>query len=671
MKMVEIKKTGLKPKEEIIELLEGKNKIFVIACNKCYKEYTDETNEELDQFLKLMQENGKNVVGTARIDFLCNGQTAGKKISEFKNMDEAETICVVSCGIGAQTTMATLDGKPVYTVSDSLSIADNATTPQAYHGICIFGQKCAACGQCYLNFTGGICPIVECSKSLINGPCGGAKNGKCEISKEHDCAWEKIYERLSKQNRVQDFIFLQVNVNDFSKPTVEQTNALIKAVRDKRDENFYGGLHPYSNKDSTTDLPITAFPEPETVAILLSQHTGRICEPLVKAGEKVKYGQKIGEAGAPVSAPVHSSVSGEVIAVEPLLHPALKKEVPAIIIKSDGKNTPHESLVPNDPEKLPAEKLLEIIREKGIVGLGGAMFPTHIKLKPPKPVDILMINGCECEPYLTADERVIIERTEKVFSGIHIIAKILQVKKVYFAVEDHSQKAIAKIRDYIMQNPMEEDLSLVELKTKYPQGAERMLIKKITGREVPRGGLPFEVGVVVSNVGTCAAVSDAVREGMPLVKRVITVAGENIGKPGNYEVKIGTSVKDIIAYCSGSLSGFDFISYVLKMGGPMMGVQQQTLDVPVIKGTSGIVVFKKADIEQDIARQCIQCGRCVDVCPMELSPLHFIFCAKQEKWENTAAYNVKDCIECGCCDYICPSKLPIVEIVKKAKQKIK
>ncbi|MEW6040067.1 MAG: electron transport complex subunit RsxC, partial [Elusimicrobiota bacterium] len=340
------------------------------------------------------------------------------------------------------------------------------------------------------------------------------------------------------------------------------------------------------------------------------------------------------------------------------LHPLMQKKVKSVVIENDRKNEMHKSVKPAaNYESLSPDDLLNIIHEKGIVGMGGAMFPTYVKLKPKKRVDTLIVNGVECEPYLTADYRVMLERSKDIIDGIKIVAKILGVDKAIIAIEDNKKEAVGKFMDLA-----------VELPTKYPQGAEKMLIKKVLGREVPPGGLPMDVGVVVSNVSTILAISDAVIKGIPLYKRVITVSGVTAPRPGNYEVKIGTPLQNIVNYCFSNYSSLFTVHCLLKMGGPMMGIPQADLSAPVIKGTTGLVAVKKSEIEYTSARNCIKCGRCVDVCPMELYPLYFAMYSSRDNLKELCNYNVKQCIECGCCEYICSSKIPLVGLAKKAKQ---
>lgn len=676
-KLLDYSKFELKPKEEITELLNSSEKIFVFGCRKCYQEFKEIEIPECKELLEIIKESGKTIIGGEELDFLCNIQLNDKIIRQKK--DGADSIAVVSCGIGVQTVAGIVD-LPVYPMANSISQggyhgislypvrspSPEATAPPwagASNGV--YEEKCQGCGQCYLNITGGICPITNCSKGLLNGPCGGAKDGKCEVDSEKECAWEMIYKRMKELKVIDSFKNEEIQMRDYSKPDFKTLNSYLLNIQEKRAEGFYGGLYPQDMKEETKDKPINQIPEPEIVIIPLSQHTGTICEPLIKVGESVKLGQKIGESKAFVSSPIHSSVSGKVIAIEPRPHPLSQENIPSVVVESDGKDEIHPSIKPYDAKSLSRDEIIDIIREKGIVGLGGAQFPTSVKLKPPKKVDTFILNGCECEPYLSGDYRVMLERTEYMILGMKLIMRALGVNKAYITIEDNKKDAINLVRNFLVSD---ESFKVVELRTKYPQGAERMLIKRVVDRDVPKGGLPFDVGVIVNNVSTVACIGEMIRTGMPLVKRVITVAGE-IKEGGNFEVKIGTPFKDIIDYCGGFLDG----DLIIKMGGPMMGITQDVKklnEISVIKGTTGIVALKKPDIEYDTLRSCIKCGRCVDSCPMELFPCYFAYYGKDEKHLELEKYGVLDCIECGCCEYICSSKIPLINIIKKAKSLI-
>lgn len=661
--LIDYTKFKLKSTEEIREVFKETKKIFVLWCGKCYKKFEEDREEEYDKLLEILGEDTEKVVGQVGVDFLCNNFLCKKKILDL-DLSPCDSVGVISCGLGIQFVAQLLEGKVVYALADSIPQSENATSEVGYHGISLEKEKCAACGQCYLNLTGGICPVIDCAKGLLNGPCGGAKEGKCEVDPILDCGWEKIYQRWEKQGR--KFTLESVQLRDYSKPSLALKRDLSVQNQALRKHSFYGGLYPLQRKEETEKKRIINFPEPELVVIFLSQHTGRRAEPLVKLGDKIRVGQKIGEASAFISAPVHSSVSGKVISLQERIHPASQKKDLAIIIENNGKNQLDPSIHPVENfEQLTTEALLQIIREKGLVGLGGAMFPTYVKLSSPKPIDTLIINGCECEPYLNGDNRVMVEYPPQIFTGIRIVEKILGINKIFIGVEDNKAEAINNLTDCSNKSSTVE---IISLKTKYPQGAEKMLIKRILGREVPQKGLPLDVGVVVLNVSTVLAIYQAVVKGLPLIERVITVGGEDLNKPGNYLVKIGTSFKDIIDYCFG-LEKKEFLKeYQLKMGGPLMGISQLSLDTSVIKGTTGLTVLRKYPLEVSPERDCIKCGRCVEVCPVELYPLYYAFYGKRGEWAKAVEYKVEDCIECGCCEYICSSKISLLSFIKKEKQ---
>lgn len=646
-------KYKLKGNEELASLLADKDKLFVIACNKCFKEFETIDEPDCGEFEKIAAEHGKTITGSAKVDFLCNKTQTGNKLQDMIP-EGTEHVFVISCGLGIQT-VADMAEVPVYAASNSLNYT-------GHHGMALTKKRCDACAQCYLNVTGGVCPIVDCSKSLVNGQCGGAKNGKCEVDPDKDCAWEKINKKLEKQGRLEEFLNQPVQVRDYSKINFKVINDYVKSIREERFAGYYGGVHPSEHKEFSEHITLKRFPEPKTVVISMSQHLGAPANPIVEVGDTVKVGQKIGEAAGFISAPVHSSVSGTVVAVEPRLHATRGSEMMAVVIESDGKNTLHESVKPNKSyESLTSDEIIEIVREAGIVGMGGAGFPTSVKLKPNKPIEAILLNGCECEPFLTADHRVLLEFADDILYGLKAMMKTVDAEKGIIVIEDNKPDAVALMEEKTADC---DNLQVVVAKTKYPQGAEKMLIKRVMGRQVPRGGLPADVGVVVSNISTVKAVSDAIQKGMPLVERVASVTGGKIKNPGNYIVKIGTNVKDLIDYCGGVTDD----DVMIKMGGPMMGFALSDLNVPMMKGSNGIIAID-TDQTQEVA--CIKCGRCMDVCPMELSPLYFAKLADEQDWVGMRDRNVMDCVECRCCDYICSSKIPIVSKIKAGKNAIR
>ncbi len=431
-------------------------------------------------------------------------------------------------------------------------------------------------------------------------------------------------------------------------------------------KSFKGGVHPHENKDFSKNKPIEKMSVPNKVIIPIQQHTGAPCKPLVNVGDEVKAGQKIAEADGFISSPVHATINGKVTAIDLFPHPVITKSVKAIVIENNNEASLENKFnTKNDWKKLSKEELLNKIKDAGIVGLGGAAFPTHVKLSPPskKKIDAVIINGAECEPYLTTDHRVMLENTDEILEGIKIVSHILNIDKVYIGIEANKKDAIEKFKNLINEKNIS-NISVVTLKVKYPQGSEKQLIKAIVNREVPRGGLPFDVNVIVQNVGTIKAIYDAIVLEKPLIERVVTVSGDGITDPKNLLVRIGTPISSVIQHCGGINSNI----YKVIMGGPMMGIAQYSLDVPVIKGTSGILVFK--NIKEDESTSCIRCGRCVDVCPMKLTPNQIAEFVQKEMFANCKEYGVLDCMECGACGYACSAKLPLVHYVKYAKLKL-
>lgn len=431
-----------------------------------------------------------------------------------------------------------------------------------------------------------------------------------------------------------------------------------------RIKTFRGGVHPPEEK-ITSQKPIQELPLPKKVVIPLSQHPGAPAKPMVKVGDRVMTGQKIGEAQGHISSNIHASISGKITSIENHPH-SLGPPSLAITIESDGRDEHHPNIKHNnDYFKLHPNEIREIVREAGIVGLGGAAFPTYVKLSPPedKWIDTVILNGCECEPYLTCDHRLMIEKTYEIIEGLKIIAKTLEVTSSYIGIEKNKEDAIRAVEQEIRN---EANMEVVSLKTKYPQGSEKQLIKAVLNRKVPSGGLPLDIGVIVQNVGTALAISGVVRKGRPLTERVITVAGGGIRNPANLKVRIGTIFQDIIDFCGG------FIGRPGKviMGGPLMGFSQYTTLVPVIKGTTGILVLPEEEVEEIQERSCIRCSRCVDVCPMEITPNLIAKYASKNKFDWAEEYGALDCMECGVCAYVCPAKIPLVQLIKYAKSQL-
>ncbi len=429
---------------------------------------------------------------------------------------------------------------------------------------------------------------------------------------------------------------------------------------------FKGGIHPPDKKSLAANSPITEAKSPKIVVIPLSQHAGAPCKPVVTIGQEVKKGEMIGEPGGFVSAPVHSSVSGKVVAISEFPN-AMGRMVNSIVIENDLKEEWTSLKDAPDYMNLPVEELKEKIKAAGIVGLGGAAFPTAVKLSPPKekPIDVVIINGAECEPYLTADYRLMLEKPKEIVEGLKILMKVLGVTKGFVGIENNKPDAVAKMSEAAKG---EAGITVMALEVKYPQGAEKMLIKAVAGREVPARGLPMDVGAVVQNVGTALAIYEAARYGKPLIERVVTVTGEGIKEPKNLMARVGAKISDLIDECGGLKE--DVVKIVA--GGPMMGFALSSLDVPVTKGTSGILVLpEEGVVHAEDYGPCIRCGRCIDICAMGLMPSMLSILSEKGMYEEAKAYNLFDCFECGSCAFVCPSKRPIVQLVRLAKSMVK
>ena len=428
---------------------------------------------------------------------------------------------------------------------------------------------------------------------------------------------------------------------------------------------FFGGIHPHDGKELAKGAPIETMPAPDVVAIPLSQHIGAPCKPCVKIGERVLRGQRIATTDAFLHADIHASVSGKV----------KKFEDGVIVIENDGEDAWTDGLpLDRDWHAMTKEELLAAVKDAGIVGMGGATFPAFVKLAPKKPVDVLILNGAECEPYLTADDRLMREEGERVAEGACILAKILGVQRAVIAIEDNKPEAADAMRAAVTKaeaTGKDGDLPKIEvaqLRTRYPQGAEKMLIYAITGREVPLGGLPMDAGAVVQNVATAAAIYDACAHGLPLTERITTVSGDAIAHPKNLRVRIGTSYQDVIDYCGGFSASPDKI----LAGGPMMGRAQERLDVPITKGSSGILALTRKLTEHGPELNCIRCGRCVQACPMGLIPsMLSILGQRKDVVKARDDYGVMNCVECGCCTYVCPAKRNIVQYIRATKGAVK
>ncbi len=433
-------------------------------------------------------------------------------------------------------------------------------------------------------------------------------------------------------------------------------------------KTFERGVHPSYNKELTADKAVARAGLPGRVIIPLSQHIGAPCEPVVKKGDEVSEGQKIGEATSFVSAPVHSSISGKVKDIVMHPHPSGARAL-AVVIEGDGETRDWESDGGGfDLDALGPEEIRGLIRDAGIVGLGGATFPTSVKLSPPKGsrIDSVILNGCECEPFLTADHRIMVEESEKVVLGLKAIMKTVGAGSGYIGIEDNKPDAIEAIKAAV--SSLAPDIRIVLLETKYPQGAEKMLIDAVLGRKVPVGKLPLDVGVVVNNIGTAAAIYEAIRYRKPVIERVVTVSGNGVKEPKNLLVRIGTTFDEVISQCGGLVDGME--KEVLS-GGPMMGVAQKTLEVPVVKGTSGITVLAGSEIKPATHKPCIRCASCVDACPMGLMPYKIADMGRLGMTDDFKSWSGLACIECGCCSFVCPAKRPLVQWIRVGKVRLR
>lgn len=428
---------------------------------------------------------------------------------------------------------------------------------------------------------------------------------------------------------------------------------------------FKGGVHPRYHKAATDRLALQTLAMPGRLVISMSQHLGAPALPAVKAGDTVVGGQVLGTAAGMISAVVHAPTSGRISAVTDALT-ALGRPAPALVLEPDGADTRGEPLAPlPDWTAQPPKALVARVAAAGIVGMGGAGFPTHVKLAPPseKPIDTLIINGAECEPYLTGDHRLMVEHAAEIWEGCRILRQVLGARTVRIAVEDNKPEAIAAL-ERAMQDA-EGDVALVRLPTIYPEGSEKQQIFAVTGRRVPAGGLPMDVGCLVDNVGTVYAVWDAVVRGHPLTTRTITVSGDAV-RPANLLAPIGTPFADLVAACGGPLGR---VAKVVA-GGPMMGFAQTSLDVTMNKTSSGLLLLSPRCVTQFTSQACIGCGRCVDACPMRLMPSELSQDIEADDIDAAERINVMDCFECGACAYVCPAHRPLVQHMRRAKAAI-
>lgn len=430
-------------------------------------------------------------------------------------------------------------------------------------------------------------------------------------------------------------------------------------------KSFQRGIHPPDLK-ITAEMPISRI-EPKAGIVMvypMVQHIGAPCTPTVAVGDFVAVGQKIGDSVAAVSSPIHSTVSGKVINIDNALSPR-GQTYQAVFVENDGQFSEHPSIKSyEDYKSMSREDVLAIIREAGVVGLGGAGFPAHVKLNPPKDklIDTIFVNAAECEPYLTTDHRVLLEETEKILAGLDILLHMFPEARGIVAIEDNKPDAIEKFKQ--MNNNGR--VSIMPLVTKYPQGGEKQVIYACTGKEVPSGGLPMDVGCIVHNVDTVIAIQQAVTEGRPLMRKVVTVTGGAVEAPGNYEVRLGMTFKDLLE----EIGGVKSEPYKIVVGGPMMGVAQYTFDVPIIKISAAIILMTEQEAARPPEQNCFRCGKCVDYCPMGVMPLDLNAYAIRNDKTRFLKYNGMDCMSCACCSYVCPAHRHIAQAISMMKLEI-
>lgn len=429
-------------------------------------------------------------------------------------------------------------------------------------------------------------------------------------------------------------------------------------------KTFKGGAHPYDGKKMSRECPIEILNPGDTLVYPLSQHIGAMAKPLVKAGDRVLVGQKIAEKGGFISANIHSSVSGTVKAIEKRLV-ATGGMVDSIIVENDGMYEEAAPIFSGNPDELSKDEIIKIIEEAGIVGMGGAGFPTNVKLSPKNAdiIDSIIVNGAECEPYLTSYYRRMVEQTDKLVKGLKIVLKIFPDAKGYFGIEDNKPEAIEAL---LKATENEDRIEVVPLKTKYPQGGERSMIYAVTGRKINSKMLPADVGCIVHNVDTIYAIYNAVYNGKPLIERIVTITGDAVRTPKNFQIRIGTSFRELID----AAGGFTTEPEKIISGGPMMGFSFFNIDVPVVKGSSSLLAFIKDDVSHEEPSACIRCGRCAAACPEHLLPMKLAALAGQNEPEEFKKLGGMECVECGCCSYVCPAKRQVTQSVRSMKKLI-
>ncbi|MEN8165999.1 MAG: electron transport complex subunit RsxC [Pseudomonadota bacterium] len=426
---------------------------------------------------------------------------------------------------------------------------------------------------------------------------------------------------------------------------------------------FHGGLHLPDNKRQSSQKPLRQAQMPERLILPLQQHIGEPAQPLVKTGDRVLKGQIIADSDAPISAPIHAPTSGKVseISDQPIPHPS-GLSAPCILIEPDGRDEWGELPEPiSDYRSVTPEILRTRIREAGIVGMGGATFPSAVKLNPGRPINTLIINGAECEPYITCDDRLMQDFPERILNGARILLHLLGAEACLIGIEDNKPAAISALENRLKDD---DPIEVVSIPTRYPSGGEKQLIRILTGREVPSSGFPAQLGMVCHNVATAAAIADTVLEGRPLISRLVTLTGKGIAEPGNMEVPLGIPAADLIRQAG----GYTGKASQLIVGGPMMGFDLTTDQAPISKGTNCLLAPSRAESPIPApARACIRCGRCADVCPVNLLPQQMYWYSRAKDLDKVQDYNLFDCIECGCCSHVCPSQIPLVQYYRYAK----
>ena len=429
---------------------------------------------------------------------------------------------------------------------------------------------------------------------------------------------------------------------------------------------FLHGVHPPEHKELTASLPIRRMPFPSEVVLPVRQHAGTPARVVVKRGDRVERGDVLATADGFISAPVHASAAGQVAAIEQWPHPDGSHSLAIrIVVEPWSAQMPRPRMIPDWHTLTPAQ-IVGAVQNAGVVGLGGAAFPTHVKLAPPKgaTVHTILVNGAECEPYLTTDHRSMVEYPQRVMLGVRVMRRALGVSNVVIGVEKNKPDAIAALTAALPDNP---DITVLPLTVKYPQGAEKMLIHAVLGREVPSGKLPVSVGVIVQNVGSVAMIGEVFESGLPLVERIVTVTGHGVKRPSNLIVPVGTKLSDLLDYCGGATADAAEILF----GGPMMGLAVRDLATPVLKGTTGVVVLTRQEVRAQASYPCIHCGFCVEACPMFLDPQYLGSLARAGRYEDMVDHHLADCMLCGSCSYVCPSNIPLSQLFQAGKAAVR